>query len=236
MKIETLSSDLDDEKLVVSKITEAVKDKNRVNVFINDKFYCSLDISQLAELSLKVGQVISVEEWERLKKASDFGKLYVRALEYVMMRQRSVKEMRDYLKRKTFDRRVRVKNPKNGEYQTKLKEGFDEALVELVMERLISRGYVDDRRFTEVWVENRNVGKGISRRKLVVELRQKGIDQKMIEDVLGGTARNDADEMRKIIVKKRGKYDDNKLKQYLMRQGFSYDNIQEVLSSESLEA
>ncbi|MFV0484741.1 MAG: RecX family transcriptional regulator [Candidatus Saccharimonadales bacterium] len=236
MKIENLFSEPDSDSFVVTKISEAVKDKNRVNVFIDEKFFCSLDISQLADLGLKIGAKLSEEEREKLKRASDFGKLYVRALEYVMMRPRSTKEVRDYLKRKTYDRRVRVKNVKTGEYQTKVKKGFDESLILPVMERLTTRGYIDDLRFSQAWVENRNTGKGISQRKLIIELRQKGIDQKMIEEVLNDTSRNDIEEIQKVIRKKRRRYDDEQMKVYLMRQGFNYDDIQDALSSESLEA
>ncbi len=39
----------------ITDIKEAVKDKNRVNIYIDDKFFCSLDISQVVDLRLKVG-------------------------------------------------------------------------------------------------------------------------------------------------------------------------------------
>ena len=39
----------------------------------------------------------------------------------------------------------------------------------------------------------------------------------------------DREEIEKIIAKKRAKYDDNHLKMYLLRRGFSYDLIQDVL-------
>ena len=236
MKIETLFSEPEGDGFVVTKITEAVKDKNRVNVFLDETFFCSLDISQMADLNLKVGVRLTDEEKEKLKRASDFGKLYVRSLEYVLLRPRSTKEVKDYLRKKTFDRRVRIKNHKTGEYQTVLKKGFDESLILPVMERLTARGYIDDLRFARTWVENRNAGKGISLRKLAIELRQKGVESKMIEEVLNETTRNDAEEILKIIRKKRRKYNDDQMRVYLVRQGFNYDDIQDALSSESLEA
>ena len=218
----------------VSDIREAVRDKNRVNIYIDDKFFCSLDIAQVVDLRIKIGRELSDDELEELKRASDFSKFYNRALEYALMRPHSSKEVRDYLKRKTLDRKVRVKNQKTGEYKTVLKQGYDQSLVEPVYQRLEERGYIDDRRFAETWVENRNITKGSSLKKLRQELSQKGISQSIIEEVLAETDRDDVAELRKIIARKAKKYpDEQKLIQYLMRQGFNYSDILDELSAGS---
>ena len=218
----------------VSDIREAVRDKNRVNVYIDDKFFCSLDIAQVVDLHVKIGRELNNEELEELKRASDFSKFYNRALEFTLMRPHSSKEVRDYLKRKTLDRKVRVKNQKTGEYKTVLKQGYDQSLVEPVYKRLEERGYINDRRFAETWVENRNITKGSSFKKLRLELAQKGISQSVIEEVLAETDRDDVAELRKIIARKAKKYpDEQKLIQYLMRQGFNYSDILDELSAGS---
>ena len=218
----------------VTDIKEAVRDKNRVNIFINDKYFCSLDISQVVDLHIKIGRELSDEELDSLKLASDFGKFYARALEYALMRPRSKKEIKDYLKRKTLDRKVRIKNQKTGEYQTKVKQGYDESLVEPVLQRLTERGYMDDYRFATTWAENRNASKGTSVKKLRLELQQKGISSQIIDEVLADSGRNDREELRKVISRKAKKYpDEQKLIQYLMRQGFNYSDISEELSIES---
>lgn len=218
----------------ITDIKEAVRDKNRVNIYINDKFYCSLDISQVVDLGIKVGRSLSNEEMVDLKRASDFGKFYTQALEFVLMRPHSVKEVRDYLKRTTLAKKVRVKNRKTGEYQTNVREGYDASLVPLVLDRLNQRNYLDDRRFAQFWVENRNVKKGISIKKIQSELAQKGVDQQIIEEVLQGTSRNERDELRKIIARKSNRYKNpQKLIQYLIRQGFNYSDILEELDFSS---
>ena len=218
----------------VTDIKEAVRDKNRVNVSIDGKYFCSLDIAQVVDLHLKIGRELSEEELADLKRASEFGKFYARALEFALMRPRSSKELRDYLKRKTLSRKVRVKNPKTGEYQTKEKLGYDVSLVEPVFRRLEERGYVDDRRFAEAWLENRSVSKGASAKKLRLELQQKGISAQIIDEVFVETKRDDRAELQKVIERKAKKYpDQQKLIQYLLRQGFNYSDISEALSTES---
>ena len=98
---------------------------------------------------------------------------------------------------------------------------------DLIVERLVERGYVDDVKFARYYVENRFVKKGVSRKRLKMELMKKGISQDIVEEVLDG--RNDEEEILKIIAKKRAKYDDEKLVAYLCRQGFSYQLAKELV-------
>ena len=54
----------------------------------------------------------------------------------------------------------------------------------------------------------------------------------IIKEVLSNTERNDEEEIRKIIAKKGNRYKDvNKLKTYLLRQGFSFSDIESALQS-----
>ena len=84
----------------ITDLKQGVKNPDRVNVYVNDKFSFSLDISQVVDLNVKVGRVVSFEELSKFKKASEFGKLYQRTLEWVLLRPRSEKECRDYIWRK----------------------------------------------------------------------------------------------------------------------------------------
>lgn len=222
------------QKQAITDIKEAVRDQDRLNIYIDGKFFCSLALSQVVDLKLKIGRVLTDEELVELKRASEFGKLYQRALEYALLRPHSQKELRDYLKKKTLSRTIRVKNKKTGEYQTKLKEGFDASLVEPVLARLIERGYVDDERFARLWAENRSVRKGVSQKKLRLELQAKGVAQDIIENCLSEGVRNEQEELAKVIARKAKKYpDEQKLIQYLLRQGFNYSDILDALSAAS---
>lgn len=208
----------------ISSISPQVRDQDRVNVLVDGKYRFSLDVAQVGELGIKVGQEYSEEEIKRFEVESEFGKLYVRALNYCMIRLHSSREVRDYLKKKTLPSRSRL-----GE----LKKGASVELAERVFERLQKKGYVNDQKFAEYWVENRSLIKGVSQRKLTYELRQKGVSNQIIEGVLDDTARNDAEEIQKIIIKKRSRYpDDQKLMAYLARLGFGYDDIKEALGNE----
>ncbi len=211
---------------LVSDIKQAVKNPNRVNVFINDKYSFSLDIAQVVDLSLKKGQTLTPEKLAEYKKASEFGKLYQRTLEWVLTRPHSIRETRDYLNRKKAKTRSSFSDRKLGRAPLSMSEkessSFGDDTIQEVISRLVEKGYLDDQKFAEYYVENRFVKKGISQKRLRMELIKKGVARSIIDDVLDSTTRNDEEEIKKIIAKKRARYDNDKLIQYLVRQGFDY--------------
>jgi regulatory protein len=175
-------------------------------------------------LGIKVGRDYTEEELVELETESQFGKVYTRALEYCLMRPHSSREMRDYLYRKTRD------TPKK---TGGMRKGVSPAITERVFNRLTEKGYIDDEKFARYWIENRNLRKGTSKRKLQAELRAKGIESGVIERLLSDSDRSDESEITKIIAKKRSRYpDDQKLMQYLARQGFGFDDIKSALSAD----
>lgn len=211
----------------ITDISLQAKNPDRVNVSVDGKYRFSLDVFQVGDLGIKIGKEYSEEELAELETESQFGKLYARALEYTMLRPHSSKEIRDYLWRKT--RTTRYKSRKTGEL--KERPGVSQEIADRVFNRLSEKGYIDDEKFTRYWLENRNLTKGASRRKLISELRAKGVNQSTIEDQLATSLRDDADELQKIIAKKRSRYPDNqKFTQYLVRQGFSYDDVKSALA------
>jgi regulatory protein len=201
----------------ITAISVQVRNKSRVNVSVDGRYRFSLEIQQLAELGLRVGAEFTDEELTALEEESKFGKVYVRALEYCFTRPRSRRELNDYLYRKT-----RSKRGKEGQ----ILEGISPELAERVRSRLDEKGYLDDEKFARFWVENRNVRKGSSARKLKSELQAKGVEQSIVEMVLSDTDRSDDEEIDKIILKKARRYDDRqKFMAYLARQGFGFDEI-----------
>lgn len=206
----------------ITGISAQQKDKNRINIMVDGKYRFSLDIFQYADLGIKVGEEYSEDELLALETESQFGKAYTRALEYCLMRPHSSKEMRDYLYRKTRDTRTKT---------GAVKKGLPADVASRVFDRLVEKNYINDEAFATYWIENRNLQKGVSRRKLQAELRAKGVDSSIVDRLLVESSRSDEDELQKIIAKKRARYpDDQKLMQYLARQGFGYDDIKQALS------
>lgn len=204
----------------ITNITLQAKNQDRVNVSVDGTYRFSLEVYQVTEFGIKIGNEYSEEEISLFEQESIFGKLYARSLEYVIMRPRSAKEVRDYLWRKT--RTTRYKS-RSGEI--KERAGVSQLLADRVFDRLVEKNYIDDERFARFWVENRNMRKGASKRKLQNELRAKSVDQTIIDQVVSTSSRTDDDEIDKVIAKKGHRYDELKLVQYLVRQGYDYDLV-----------
>ena len=239
-------------KAKITDLRQGVKNQNRLNVFVDGKYSFSLDIAQVVDLGVKVGKLVTPEELDELKKASEFGKLYQRALEWVLVRPRSERETNDYLVRKLYKSSSDALGPAHRPCGSSASQGAvcygrtgapsllvsrersSEDIVKFasqIIERLVARGYLDDVKFAEWYVENRFVKKGVSAQRLKMELMKKGVSKEIIEEVLRGSERNDEEEARKIIAKKRAKYTDEKLIQYLCRQGFPYELVSELVRS-----
>jgi len=233
----------------ITDVSIQVKNKDRVNISVDGKYRFSLDIFQVSELGIKIGNEYTDAELAKIETESQFGKLYGRALEYTLMRPHSAKEIRDYLWRKTrptksYKKAARNFTPRQGvtlnggesseSENGKIVErpGVSQEIADRVYTRLEEKGYIDDEKFTRWWVENRNQRKGSSLRKLSSELQAKGVDRQIIDAVVNDSSRNDQEEIAKVIAKRSGHYDDEqKLIAYLARQGFSYDEIKRALNS-----
>lgn len=216
----------------ISDIALQVGNPNRVNISIDGKYRFSLDIVQITELGIKRGQDLTNEELADLETESEYGKIYARALEYSLGRPHSEKEVRDYLRRKTQTQFY--KSRKTGE--TKSRPGISQNVADRVLKKLREKNYVNDENFARWWVETRNQVKGVSQRKLYSELLGKGVSSQIIDEQLAVTKRSDAEELLKVIAKKRNHYNDpQKLIQYLARQGFMYDDIKSALAANDAE-
>ena len=196
----------------ITAIKPAVKTKGRYNIFVDGKYSFSLAEQQLLDLQPKLNEEISSQRLSVLKKESDFGKKYARTLELIMRRVRSVKEIQDYGWRKKWEPEETGR----------------------IIERLKTKGYLDDEKFAEAWVRSRAALKNISRRKLTLELRQKGIEGDIIEHALDHSEDySEQKALKDLIMKKQVRYPDrNKFIAYLMRQGFRYDEIKQALQGD----
>lgn len=133
------------------------------------------------------------------------------ALWYLSIRSRSVKEIKDYLFRKGFD-------PEN---------------IETTLQELIDLGFLNDEKFAQEWVNIRTKTKPCGKIKLKFELKEKGIDQEIIDRVTKLDYSNLIQEAVNRYSKKLIGLDPQKQKQrlagFLVRRGFSWEEIKQIL-------
>ena len=202
-------------ELVITGLKQGVRNPERVNVYINGKYELSLDIAQVVDAKVKIGRALTEDELFELRRMSEFGKLYQRALEWALARPHSERETYDYLCKKIYEKKL------------------DKEYINRIIEKLKEKKYISDEQFAAWWVENRFARKGASAKKLRMELMKKGVSKDIIDEVMAGSDRSDVEEIRKIIARKRARYTEDKLTAYLCRQGFPYDLVREMVRESS---
>jgi regulatory protein len=195
----------------ITAIARQVKRPDRYSVFIDGKYYLSLSANALLESQIVSGMEISQQDKESLQIRSAQDKIYGQVLNYLALRPRSKWEIESYLKRKQASPSLTID----------------------ILNELSIHKYIDDASFTRAYINNAQLLHPASKRKLTVGLKQKHIDETIINQVIGELDENsEASALLEIIAKKRkqSRYkDDVKLMQYLYRQGFSYGDIKEAL-------
>jgi regulatory protein len=194
----------------ITAIKQQVKRQDRYSIFVDDKYAFSLSEGGLIESHLVRGQELENGQLSDLKRTAGLDKAYGNALRYVAMRPRSEWELQQYFRRKQID---------------------DEAASQII-ERLRGLDLLNDLAFARSWIANRQLLKNTSKRRLILELKQKRVAEDTIRQVLDEDQTDERTQLRALIEKKRSRYpDDQKLMQYLARQGFGFDDIKSALSA-----
>jgi regulatory protein len=198
----------------ITAIRQQAKRTDRYSIFVEGKYAFSLSEAALLEHGLASGQEITKERLREFKKLSSEDKLYNQTLRYVALRLRSRWEIEFYL--------LKRKNA-------------PPALVEQILNKLSIIGLIDDKKLAQAFVNDRQLLRPTSRRKIIMELRKKHIEQALIDEAVGQDTESEQNALQAIVERKRqqAKYQDNlKLMQYLARQGFNYGDIKAALEAE----
>jgi len=200
----------------ITAIEPQKKKKERFNIFVDGKFAVGLDAETLVKSGLKIGQEISEKEIEKLIFENETNKLMDKALRFLSFRPRSERELRDHLKKKLSKRSIDA--------------------IDTVIGRLKHLGYVDDVKFSQWWVEQRQTHSPRGARLIKSELFQKGMAQEVIEEVLSEDEEGEVEQALKAAKKKLRSYQKlnhrefkQKMGQYLARRGFDWEVIKETL-------
>ena len=146
---------------VITKI-EPQRDPARMNVFLDGRFAFGLGTAIVEERGLRAGQALSPGEIAALQADDELGRAVDKALAFLTVRPRSVREVRERL----------------------AKKGIEPRTVDAVVARLAGWGYVGDEDFARYWVENRGANQPRGKRLLRQELWRKGVERETVDRVL----------------------------------------------------
>jgi regulatory protein len=187
------------------------RNPNRVNVHLDGEYAFSL--ARIVAAWLQVGQTLDEEKLSQLQADDARERAMQQAMLFLSYRARSEQEIRQNLS----------------------KHEIPDAVIEETLERLRQSGLANDKNFANAWVENRNTFRPRGRRALTLELRQKGIDDSIIESVLEDLEEDvlayEAGQKKasKLRVQEWSEFR-KKLSDFLARRGFSYSVIAPIVS------
>ena len=137
----------------------------RVNVFVDGEFRCGLAVEIAYGAGLRVGETVSEEMLETLERKDLLWKAREAAFNLLSYRARTESELRQRLRRKDYP----------------------EDVVEECVAELVEKGFVDDEAFAASFVRHRVRAKPRGVRRLVQELRAKGVESETAAAVVDRT-------------------------------------------------
>lgn len=185
----------------ITDIQKQKRNKTRVSIFIDDEFVCGLDEVAVASSRLKIGDSITAEELKRVVEKSELNSAFERAVGYLSSAPRAKKEIYRYLTDK----------------------GYDKEIVRQTIEKLDSYHYIDDYLYAQTYIRSKSKKYGSFR--ISAELKQKGIAQNIIDELLDDGCDDNVVEVANKYLRSHKSADKQKLKRFLAGRGFAWDSI-----------
>ena len=199
----------------ITKLSSQKRKENRFSLFVDGSFTAGLSAETVARLQLTEGKEIDPE---KLHKAI-YEEERQRALNYVFRllsyRSRSEKEILERLKR--YD--------------------YSGAVINSIMEEVRNAGLIDDKKFAVMFAQDRlNLAKK-GKRVIFAELLRKGVPKADVEEALKKVG-DETEVAKSLIEKYKNRYAKlepqkrkKKLYDLLLRRGFTFKTIDEVLEN-----
>ncbi len=209
----------------ITQVEAQKKNPRRFNIYLDGQFAFGADEDLVVERRLLVGKEIEKNDLEKILFEAEVGKLMARMYSLFNIRQRSEKEVRDYLRNLSFKRKI------------KDQEEISEVVIKSLIEKLKQKQLINDQVFAKAWMEARRTSKKKGINAIKAELFQKGIARDVIEEILesedGESEENLATQAleRKMRAWKNLEPQEFKKKaiEFLLRRGFEYSVVKEVV-------
>jgi regulatory protein len=194
----------------ITSIRPQKRNKERVNVYVDDAFAMGLALN--AALDLRIGTEFTPDLQQQLEADDEIEVNRQRVINLISYRPRSIEEVRRNLRRKEVDDEV----------------------IEHIISEFVEKGILDDAAFADYWIEQRETFKPRGPQALRYELRQKGVDPQVIEPALSDL--DELDNARRAAAKRANRFAGldwqqfrKKLSGHLQRRGFRYEVIRQVV-------
>jgi regulatory protein len=199
---------------LITKVEQQKRSKRRYNIYLNDEYSLSVHEDVIVSCRLIKGREIDEKELEKITLEEEKKKIERTGLHYLSYSARTAKEIERHLKSKEFN----------------------DELIKSSISEWVRIGYLNDHTFAQQWCRERIELKKKGRHVVREELKQKGISNTIIEEVLSNLDNQSEyeaclDVARKKAILLKGAANPKtrvKLFQFLQRRGYPFETIQKV--------
>ena len=187
----------------ITDIKPQAKNPTRCSIYLDNAFYCGLELETVMRHRLKIGQSISPDTLDEIQCDSERVHAMDKALYFISKSKKTKKQVEEHLKQK----------------------GYTDQTVNAVMEKLEDYRFVSDGDYAYDYVKSYSKSKG--KRLIAMELKLKGVSESDMASALDSVEdeTENAVKIAEKYLKNKPKYKVNMLKcyKYLLSKGFSYD-------------
>lgn len=206
----------------ITRLEPQKRRADRVNVYLDDAFAFGLDQEVAVRHALHEGDEISESLIHDVLLSEELAKAKNKALALLSYRSRSVQEIKDKLKEK----------------------GIDEKIIDRTVDDFLRVGLLNDEAFASAYTQTRMIQKPMSKRLLLQELKQKGVDESAASAAVEESYKEQTEESlaMELISQRMGRYRreppqkaKKKIADFLARRGFSWEVIQGTIQQLKLD-
>jgi regulatory protein len=215
----------------VTQLSSQKKNPSRVNLYIDDEFFCGLSLDAVAKFGIYQGREIEESELEEILMDELKSRFLQRAMSYISRGIKTEFQMRRYLKTLSIK--------KKGSWFVDIRDDQLQEIFDEVINKLKEYGYLDDEEFAFQFISSRIKNKPRGKRVLISELMSKGVNKELAEKKVNELVEDEYDVLTRVYEKKykgdKITIRDNKKIDFLKRKGFDWDLIKRLIEDESEE-
>lgn len=201
----------------ITAITQSLRDSEKVNIFLDYEFWCSLTKNDLLHLKLFKDSEITFEQKLEIEEYSKKVKDFLKVRNYNLARPHSIYEIRNFCAKKNISKKS----------------------TQEIIDKLCNAGELDDDKFATWFFEYKIKKKNYSIVRVKSELKKRGVAQGIVDKLSKVSEDNEIPKIKSLLQKmsmnlqKKGKNDTKrKIISRLVNRGFNYKDINRALEED----
>lgn len=192
----------------ITKLEIQKNNSERVNLYLDEKFFSGISLELTVREHLKVGQEIDEEHLNNLILEDEKGKALAKAVKYIGSNLKTTKQVKDYLKKKDYNCHT----------------------IAYVLDKLAEYKYLDDENYARAYILTYSNKYG--RLKLKSQLQLKGVSEDIIDKYLDNVDGSSIENVAKKYMKNKEINYENcqKLSRFLYSRGYDFSDINSLVN------